>query len=442
MTMNQFTKKILHVNSSVEKIEILEKEKEIHIHLKERRNSIHKCPHCGKNCSCYDTISICRKRRHLDFGEYKVLIFAKVRRINCAEHGVCSEQVSWAYHNSRFTKMMEHNIAYYGTHLSKCEAARICRISWNTVGPIISRVKNIIEPNFNDRKNNLKIIGIDETSYKKGHKYITTIIDQITKQVVHIYEGKTADGLVNFFKSLTTEQRNSIEIVTGDGAKWIANTVKKYLPNAEFCIDAFHVVERVVEAMDELRKDVWKNLKQFRDSKPEKGSHKKSKQTKEKLERYDRIKKLGKYSLGKNPSNLTEKQLSFIETDLKFHPKLLRAYEMKELLRNILHLKDPGQAEIMLKNRCFRASHMKSESFKTLYKKIKSRFVQIINTIRYGVSNALIESFNNKIKLLVRKAYGFRNLDNLKDLIYLTCSPSFEKVILPYEFDKVFTHTN
>lgn len=338
--------------------------------------------------------------------------------------------------------MMEHNIAYYGTHLSKFEAARICRISWNTVGPIISRVKNIIEPNFNDRKNNLKVIGIDETSYKKGHKYITTIIDQITKQVVHIYEGKTADGLVNFFKSLTAEQRNSIEIVTGDGAKWIANTVKKYLPNAKFCIDAFHVVERVVEAMDELRKDVWKDLKHFKDSKPEKGSHQKSKQTKEKLERYDRIKKLGKYSLGKNPSNLTEKQLSFIETDLKFHPKLLRAYEMKELLRNILHLKDPGQAEIMLKNRCFRASHMRSESFKTLYKKIKSRFTQIINTIRYGVSNALIESFNNKIKLLVRKAYGFKNLDNLKDLIYLTCSPSFEKVILPYEFDKVFTHTN
>ena len=371
MTMNQFTKKILHVNSSVEKIEILEKEKEIHIHLKERRNGFHKCPHCGKNCGCYDTISICRKRRHLDFGEYKVLIFAKVRRINCPEHGICAEQVSWAYHNSRFTKMMEHNIAYYGTHLSKFEAARICRISWNTVGPIISRVKNIIEPNFNDRKNNLKVIGIDETSYKKGHKYITTIIDQITKQVVHIYEGKTADGLVNFFKSLTAEQRNSIEIVTGDGAKWIANTVKKYLPNAKFCIDAFHVVERVVEAMDELRKDVWKDLKHFRDSKPEKGSHQKSKQTKEKLERYDRIKKLGKYSLGKNPSNLTEKQLSFIETDLKFHPKLLRAYEMKELLRNILHLKDPDQAEIMLKNRCFRASHMRSESFKTLYKKLR-----------------------------------------------------------------------
>ena len=442
MTNTQFIKKILHVNNNIQNVDILDEEKEIHVHLKERKNGIHRCPHCGKKCDCYDTISVSRKRRHLDFGEYKVLIFAKVRRINCKEHGVCAEKVSWAYHNSRFTKMMEHNIAYFGTHLSKVEAARICRISWNTVGPIISRVKNIIEPNFEDRKNNLKIIGIDETSYRKGHKYITTIIDQITKQVVHIYEGKTADGLIEFFKSLTDEQRESIEIVSGDGAKRIANTVKEYLPNAEFCIDAFHVVEWVVEAMDELRKDVRKDLKKFRDSKPEKGSHKKSKKTLEKLKRYDRIKKLGKYSLGKNPSNLTEKQLSFIETDLKFYPKLMRAYEMKELLRNILHLKNPDEAEMLLKKRCFRASHMRSESFKTLYKKIKSRFTQIINTIRYGISNALIESFNNKIKLLVRKAYGFRNIENLKDLIYLTCSTSFKKVVLPYEFDKVFTHTN
>lgn len=93
---------------------------------------------------------------------------------------------------------MEHNIAYFGTHLSKKEASRICRISWNTVGPIILRVKNIIEPNFDDRKNNLKIIGIDETTYKKGHKYITTVVDQISKQVVYIYEGKSSEGLKSF----------------------------------------------------------------------------------------------------------------------------------------------------------------------------------------------------------------------------------------------------
>lgn len=133
------------------------------------------------------------------------------------------------------------------------------------------------------------------------------------------------------------------------------NTVKDYLPNAIFCIDAFHVVEWTVEAMDELRKDVWKDLKKFRDSKPEKGSHKKSDKTKEKLKRYDRIKKIGKYSLGKNPDHLTANQLAFIQTDLKFHPKLLRAYQMKELLRNILHLKNPEEAEIELKHRCFRA---------------------------------------------------------------------------------------
>lgn len=303
-------------------------------------------------------------------------------------------------------------------------------------------MKNIIEPNFDDRKSNLKVIGIDETSYKNGHKYITTVVDQISKQVVYIYEGKSSEGLKKFFESLTIEQRNSIKIVSGNGAKWIASTVKECLPNAHFCIDAFHVIEWVVEAMEELRKDVWKELKAFRDSKPEKGSHNKSEETKEKLKRSDRIKKVGKYSLGKNPENLTENQLSFIQNDLKFHPKILRAYEMKELLRSILNLKDSIQASEMLKKWRFRASHMKSESFKTLCKKIKGRFNQIINAIRYGISNALIEAFKNEIKLLIRKAYGFRNIQNLKGLIYLTCSKSYEKVILLHEFSTLFTHTN
>ena len=184
----------------------MESKKEIYIYLKERKNKSHRCPYCHRKCDCYDTISPYRKRRHLDIREYKTYIVSKVRRIDYKENGVCSEDVPWAYHNSRFTKIREHNITYFGTHLSKKEASRICRISWNTVGPVISRVKNIIEPNFDDRKNNLKIIGIDETTYKKGHKYITTVVDQISKQVVYIYEGKSSEGLKKFFESLTIEQ--------------------------------------------------------------------------------------------------------------------------------------------------------------------------------------------------------------------------------------------
>ena len=103
-------------------------------------------------------------------------------------------------------------------------------------------------------------------------------------------------------------------------------------------------------------------------------------------------------------------------------PKLYKAYRLKEDLRLILHLKDVNTAISLLDSWLWKASHSKIKPFVELSRKIRRHKEHILNTIEYGLSNARIEAINNNIKLIIRRAYGFRNLDNMFDMIYLCCS--------------------
>ena len=111
-----------------------------------------------------------------------------------------------------------------------------------------------------------------------------------------------------------------------------------------------------------------------------------------------------------------------VEMISKTDKRLYRAYCLKESLRLLLKLKDLGEAEVELKHWLWRASHSRIPAVYELYKKIKRHKDHILNAIRLGMSNARIEAANNKIKLIIRKAYGFRNIQNLIDMVYLVCS--------------------
>ena len=104
------------------------------------------------------------------------------------------------------------------------------------------------------------------------------------------------------------------------------------------------------------------------------------------------------------------------------NPRLYRAYLMKEQLRLLLKIKDPVEAEDSLNKWLWWASHSRIDAFTELHRKIKRHKAHILNTIRLGMRNARIEATNNKIKLVIRKAYGLRNMQNMIDMVYLVCS--------------------
>lgn len=126
--------------------------------------------------------------------------------------------------------------------------------------------------------------------------------------------------------------------------------------------------------------------------------------------------------MGKAPEHLSEKQQLRVNLIASQNPRLYRAYLLKEQLRLLLKLTKVDEAEGELKRWLWKASHSRIPAFKELYQKIKRHKTHILNTIRYGMSNARIEATNNKIKLIIRKAYGFRNIQNMLDMVYLVCS--------------------
>lgn len=432
MTTNTLLKNLLNVKHIlIESCEYCEESNTLTIYAKNTKGYRNRCPICGKKCSGYDTTTVRRVWRHLDFGSTAVIIAADVQRIYCKEHGVHTEEVSWAYHNSRFTKEFEQQVAYLALHLNKTEVSRIMRISWNTVGPVITRVRNRIEPDRRVRYKNLRRIGIDETSYQKGHKYVTVVLDHDTNQVIWVGKGTGIEVLTSFFQELSEEERNNIQLVSADGARWIQTCIEKWLPKAERCIDGFHVISWAIEAVDTLRKEIWHEAK-LNDSKqskrkrgrPRKGETVEGKQS-------TRVKGL-KYAIGKNPENLTVKQVSSLDMVKEVYPRMFRGYLLKEGLRQVFK-SSPWEVKEELDKWLRWACRSRIEVFVELSRKIRRHYKAILATVKHGLSNARLESTNNKIKVIIRKAYGFRNTENMKDMILLICSNLYKEIRLPYE---------
>ena len=132
--------------------------------------------------------------------------------------------------------------------------------------------------------------------------------------------------------------------------------------------------------------------------------------------------KHSKYALGKNPENLTDRQRERLSVIQAEDGPMNRAHVMKEQLRLILHMDDAETAAACLDKWTSHAQRCRIPSFVELQRKIRRHRDHILNAIRHGVSNARIEALNNKIKLLIRIAYGFRNIDTMIGLVMLFCS--------------------
>ena len=232
--------------------------------------------------------------------------------------------------------------------------------------------------------------------------------------------------LEEFFAELSDEQKAGIQLVSGDGARWIRDTVKNHCSNAAFCIDPFHVVSWCTEALDEVRREEWNKAKSA--MKEEKEAAEKAETTGKKdgqaraskAQARQAVNDLRgmKYPLLMNPDKLRAEVKAKLEQCLLRNRRMSTAYTLKEDLRLIFQLPADEVGPAIDKWRR-RAWSCRIPQFVELQKKIKRHKDAIISTITYGISNARIEATNNKIKLTIRMAYGFRNIENLISLILL-----------------------
>ena len=195
-------------------------------------------------------------------------------------------------------------------------------------------------------------------------------------------------------------------------------------------MDPFHVVEWAMDSLDSVRVDAWREAKAATKEQPKAKRGRPKKGTPSKDTTATELKN-SKMALGKAPSNLTPNQQAKVEWIAKTDPRLYRAYKLKEALRLVFYNDTVEDAKETLDAWFKWARHCRIPAFVELQKKINRHKQAILNTIEYGLTNARIEAINNKIKLSIRMAYGFRNIANMMAMIMLRCSDI--KVQLPWE---------
>ena len=209
-----------YVTTPTQRFGEIYKEKQLHIRLRPTRNYQGRCPVCGKKCPGYDYKNNEESWwRASNLNGVPVYLFYQRQRIECRKHGVRAEYVPWADGDSRFTEAFNNEVAWMALQMSKLAVSVLMKINWRTVGNCIKTAHDRIEPDVSVRLHGLRRICVDETSYRKGHSYITVVYDMDRNQVVWVHEDHGQEIFAQFCELLTEEERAQIEIVVGDGAR-------------------------------------------------------------------------------------------------------------------------------------------------------------------------------------------------------------------------------
>ena len=359
-----------------------------------------RCGRCGRIAPGYDNGDGRRRWRGLDLGTVKVVLEAEAPRVNCREHGPTVIAVPWARHGAGFTRDFEDQAAWLATQASKSAITQLLRIAWVTVGRIIARV--VAERGAGvDVLNGLRRIGIDEISHLKGQNYLTVVVDRDSGRLVWVKAGRSKKTMEAFFDALGPERCAQIRLVSADAADWIGDVVAQRCPAAVRCMDPFHVVAWATKALDEVRRGVWNDARR--------GG----------LKAVAADLKGARYALWKNPEDLTERQQARLADIARTNQRLYRAYLLKEQLRMVFRQDTPEQAITLLNDWLAWASRSRLPAFVKLARTIREHKVRIYAAVAHGLSNARVESMNTKLRLIMRRAFGFRSVDALIALAML-----------------------
>jgi transposase len=297
-----------------------------HVRLRARARARSRCGRCDRRSPAYDRGEGRRRWRALDLGTVRVAIEAAAPRVSCPVHGPTVVAVPWARHGAGHTLVFDEQVAWLATQCSKSAVTELMRIAWRTVGAIITRVWADVEA-LHDRFADLTRIGIDEISYKRGHRYLTVVVDHDSGRLVWAAPGRDKATLAVFFDALGEQRCAQITHVSADGADWISSVVTDRCPNAVRCADPFHVVRWATDALDEVRRQAWNEA---RGAVTQRRAGRSTGQAK--------ALKGARCALWKNPENLTSRQQTKLAWIAKTDPRLHRAYLLKEGLRLVCQL--------------------------------------------------------------------------------------------------------
>lgn len=344
------------------------------------------CHECGLPAQTVHSKGHRRFIRDLSIADTKVLLQVGYRKVWCEKcSGAKVEKLSFADATKRITHRLARSIYDLCKVMTVKDVADHFDLNPKTVKAVD---KHFLERDHGQTDyTGLRILAMDEIAIRKGHNYMTVVLDYLTGRVVWMGEGRKKATLDIFFAGMTDEQKANIEAVAIDMWEPFINRIKHHCPDAKIVFDMFHVVQAFGKVIDKVRRDEFKNA------------------TAENQE----IIKGSRYILLKNKKNLRENQRSKLAELLEANETLSKVYILKDQLKNIYHYKRGFDAKLAIDSWCEMAAEIDQPDMKRFIGRLRTFEEGILNHCKYPIGTSKLEGVNNKIKVIKRKAYGFHD---------------------------------
>lgn len=371
--------------------------KELHLFVKPLKNGC-RCPECDRRGKIKRTMPNVRLWRDVCVCGLTVFLVYCPKEIDCPTHGRVQEQIPWADSFARISYRLEYVILVYSQMMTQKAAAELLHLPSSTFSDILHRTIERVRDGHRIR--GLKAIGIDEVSYQKGHKYITVVYDLERACVLWVGKGKARDTIDTFFKEqLSDYQRKQIRWACCDMSETFIGAIKTHCPNAILVLDRFHIVKALNSAVDEVRKEQWRNAT---------GDERKA------------LKGL-RWILYKHPSNRSKEDKSILKELRKGNRRIQRACVLKDEFERFWNFKASWAALRFFKRWSTTALKSRLEPLRKFVRTMRKHTDDITSFAESdGLTNAVAEGLNRIIGIIKNRASGYATVQALADLIYLT----------------------
>jgi transposase len=371
----------------------------IEVEVVPRRNGLRICSGCGRVCRGYDTMPEPRRFEFVPLWGIAVYFVYRMRRVDCPECGVKVERVPWGEGKSSLTTEYKWFLARWARRMSWKEVSEAFHVNWDKV---YEAVKYAVSWGLEHRNlNGIEAIGVDEVQWQRGHKYQTVVyqLDEGCKRLLWIGKDRTAKTLLRFFRFLGKERSGQINFICSDMWQAYLKVIAKKASQAIHVLDRFHIMQRIGKAIDQVRAAEVKQLKE---------------------DGYEPILKGTRWLLLKRPENLTDKQAVKLQEILQYNLKSIRSHLMKEDFQRFWEYWSPHWAGKFLDQWCTRAMRSKIDPMKKVARMLRDKRELLLNWFRAEgkLSAGIVEGFNNKLKLITRKSYGFRTQEGYETALY------------------------
>ena len=371
---------------------------EVEVHARKNGRAI--CSGCGRPRPGYDRLPE-RRFEFVPFWGIAVFFRYALRRVDCPACGVTAERVPWAVGKSHLTTSYRWFLARWAKYVSWGEVACIFHTTWRNVFESVKHA--VFWGIFHQDLGSIEAIGVDEIQWQRGHRYLTLVyqIEDGMKRLLWVAQERTEQSLRGFFQYLSDAERQSIRFVCSDMWQPYLNVIAEQLKQAIHVLDRFHVMKKMNEAIDEVRRGEVRRLAE---------------------DGYEPVLKHSRWCLLKRPENRTEKETVKLSELLQYNLQSVRSHLLREDFQRFWEYDSPSWAVKFLDQWCTRTMRSKIEPMKKIARSLREHRDLILNWFRAKgtVSSGSVEGLNNKAKLTMRKAYGFRTYECIEIALYHT----------------------